>query len=208
MTLLPPFKEYKKLQCVRQNDPTQHHKTTKMAEVWGNQKALAVLGSVSLKSGKPDVHPNGKDLCYPFAKSFGVHDANLSAVDLNYLATEVDKYVFREGLRQLTKFKLEPKFSENIVGESVLDGLPAEPLALDDSDEKLDNRIAMAGVTTWNPSGTCSIGKVVDTEFRVKRVEGLRVIDTSVIPVSLSAHFQAPIYALSEQAAEIITGNA
>jgi choline dehydrogenase-like flavoprotein len=129
-------------------------------------------------------------------------------VNLNYLATEVDKHVFREGLRQLTKFMLQSKFSENIVGESVPEGLPAEALALDDTDEKLDQRLAMTSGTTWHPSGTCSMGKVVDTEFRVKGVEGLRVVDASVIPVPLSAHIQAPLYALSEQAAAIITGKA
>lgn len=129
-------------------------------------------------------------------------------MNLNYLATEVDKHVFREGLRQLTKFMLQSKFSKNIVGESVPEGLPAEALTLDDTDEKLDQRLAMTSGTTWHPSGTCSMGKVVDTEFRVKGVEGLRVVDASVIPVPLSAHIQAPLYALSEQAAAIITGKA
>ncbi|KAF4973308.1 hypothetical protein FSARC_383 [Fusarium sarcochroum] len=144
-------------------------------------------GSVSLNSAKPDHHPK---------------------VDLNYLSTEVDKHVSREGLRQLTKFMLRSKFSEHIVGESVPDGLPVEALALDDSDEKLDQRVAMTSGTTWHPSGTCSMGKVVDTEFRVKGVEGLRVVDASVFPLPLSAHIQAPLYALSEQAAAIITGRA
>ncbi|KAF5612328.1 alcohol oxidase [Fusarium subglutinans] len=142
-------------------------------------------GSVSLKSGKPGEHPK---------------------VNLNYLSTEVDKYVFREGLRQLTRFMLESKFSDEIIGESIPEGLPAEALALDDSDVKLDQRVAMTGGTSWHPSGTCSMGKVVDTEFCVTGVKGLRVVDASVIPVPLSAHLQAPLYALSEQAAAIITG--
>ncbi|KAL4731918.1 hypothetical protein ACLX1H_000914 [Fusarium chlamydosporum] len=142
-------------------------------------------GSVTLKSGDPNEHPK---------------------VNLNYLATEVDRHVFREGLRQLIKFMLESKFSENIIGESVPEGLPAEPLSLEDDDEKLDKRIAMTSGTSWHPTGTCSMGKVVDTEFRVKGIEGLRVVDASVIPVPLSAHIQAPLYALSEQAAAIITG--
>ena len=130
----------------------------------------------------------------------------LPTVDLNYLATEVDKYVFREGLRTLTKFMLGTKFSEYVAGETVFPGLPAEPLSLDDSDEKIDQRLAMTAGTTWHASGSCSMGRVVDTEFRVKGVEGLRVVDASVIPVPLSAHIQAPIYALAEQAAAIISG--
>ncbi|RYC81794.1 hypothetical protein BFJ63_vAg15311 [Fusarium oxysporum f. sp. narcissi] len=107
-------------------------------------------------------------------------------VNLNYLSTEVD--------------------NDQIIGESIPEGLLVEALAPDDSDEKLDQRIAVTGGTSWHPSGTCSMGKVVDTEFRVTGVEGLRVVDASVIPVPLSAHLQAPLYALSEQAAAIITG--
>ncbi|KAJ4017541.1 hypothetical protein NW752_001450 [Fusarium irregulare] len=144
-------------------------------------------GSVSLKSANPDDHPK---------------------VDLNYLATEVDRHVFREGLRQLTKFMLGTKFSEHVIGESVPEALPAEPLALNDDDQKLDQRIAMTSGTSWHPTGSCSMGTVVDTEFRVKGVEGLRVVDASVVPVPLSAHIQAPLYALSEQAAAIIMGKA
>ncbi|KAH6879997.1 hypothetical protein B0T10DRAFT_145709 [Thelonectria olida] len=144
-------------------------------------------GSVSLQSAKPEDPPK---------------------INLNYLDTEVDKYVFREGLRQLTRFMLGSKFGQFIAGETVPEGLPAEPLAINDSDEKLDQRLAMTGGTTWHASGTCSMGKVVDTEFRVRGVEGLRIVDASVFPVPLSAHIQAPLYALTEQAAAIISGKA
>ena len=120
----------------------------------------------------------------------------------------MDKYVFREGLRDMTKFMLGGKFSEFIAGETVPPGLPAEPLSLEDSDEKIDQRLAMTSGTTWHASGTCSMGKVVDTDFRVRGVEGLRVVDASVLPVPLSAHIQAPVYALAEQAAAIIAGKA
>ncbi|KAK7424119.1 hypothetical protein QQX98_000729 [Neonectria punicea] len=64
-------------------------------------------------------------------------------IDFNYLATHVDKYVFREGLRQLTQYMLGSSFSQFIVGESVPGGLGVQPLSLNDNDEKLDNRLAM-----------------------------------------------------------------
>ncbi len=118
----------------------------------------------------------------------------------------MDKYVAREGLRNLTKFMHGSKFKEFVSGETIPEGLPAEPLTLEDSDEKLDQRLAMTSGTTWHASGTCSMGKVVDTNFRVHGVENLRVVDASVFPVPLSAHIQAPLYALTEQAAAIISG--
>lgn len=118
----------------------------------------------------------------------------------------MDKYVAREGLRNLTKFMHGTKFAEFISGETIPEGLPAEPMTLEDSDEKLNERLAMTSATTWHASGTCSMGKVVDTNFRVRGVENLRVVDASVIPVPLSAHIQAPLYALAEQAATIISG--
>lgn len=48
------------------------------------------------------------------------------------------------------------------------------------------------------------MGKVVDASCKVKGVEGLRVVDASVIPVPLAAHYQVPVFALAEKAVDII----
>jgi choline dehydrogenase-like flavoprotein len=52
--------------------------------------------------------------------------------------------------------------------------------------------------------GTAAMGKVVDTKLRVNGVSGLRVIDTSVFPVVITAHLQVATYALANKAAEMI----
>lgn len=48
------------------------------------------------------------------------------------------------------------------------------------------------------------MGKVVDSDLRVKGVKHLRVADTSVFPLSIAANLQVATYALAEQAADII----
>lgn len=50
------------------------------------------------------------------------------------------------------------------------------------------------------------MGKVVDTDFRVNGVKGLRAADASVYPVPITGHLQAVTYAMAQQAAGIIGG--
>ncbi|KAL3442657.1 hypothetical protein BJX65DRAFT_312566 [Aspergillus insuetus] len=77
------------------------------------------------------------------------------------------------------------------------------------SDAELETYIRGAAESLFHPSGTCAVGKledggVVDTEFRVHGVKGLRVVDASVFPVLPAAHIQSSVYAVAEMAAEAI----
>ncbi|KAL9057348.1 MAG: hypothetical protein Q9162_002422 [Coniocarpon cinnabarinum] len=128
-------------------------------------------------------------------------------IDPNYYATHVDRFVQREGQRKLSQLMTETAEGKDLVDHEVtppgLHKLPA-----DASQEVVDDLVKIAGQTVYHPAGTASMGKVVDSDLNVYGVKGLKVIDASVIPVPLAAHYQCCVYALAEQAADIVAAEA
>jgi choline dehydrogenase-like flavoprotein len=81
----------------------------------------------------------------------------------------------------------------------------------DDEDEGLADFVRNYTITDWHPVGTCSMGGkagmeagVVDGRLRVYGVKGLRVVDASIMPLQVSAHIQATVYAIGEKGASLI----
>lgn len=119
----------------------------------------------------------------------------------NYLATEVDRQVALRGLHMSRAIAAQPQMQRYIVEET----RPGPSIA---SDAALLEYARRNGQTSYHPVGTCKMGQgpdaVVDNECRVHRVDGLRVIDASVIPHLVSSNTNAPAIAVGEKGADYI----
>ena len=76
----------------------------------------------------------------------------------------------------------------------------------DETEDALREHIARHTTTLYHPVGTCAMGGVVDAELRVNGVEGLRVVDASVMPMVPRGNTNAPTIAVAERAADLIRG--
>ncbi|EFQ30322.1 GMC oxidoreductase [Colletotrichum graminicola M1.001] len=122
-----------------------------------------------------------------------------------YLSTNVDRYVARETIKRGIRLMSS---NDTVIGRDVVAGeSSSSPLSINSTDEEIDARIREMAGSCHHPSGTAAMGTVVDTDLRVIGVSGLRVADASVFPISVSANIQVAVYALAEQAAEMMFSN-
>lgn len=126
-------------------------------------------------------------------------------IDPNYFSTEADRVITRDALRRVYNLIMFPTASSPpLVKEEILLSDELQQLTPGLSDEEIDARIFVGAESGAHPSGTCGMGRVLDSRLRVKGVDGLRVVDASTFPDGVSAHIQAAVYALAERAADLI----
>ncbi|OAP59416.1 hypothetical protein AYL99_06714 [Fonsecaea erecta] len=125
------------------------------------------------------------------------------AIDMNWFATDTDRFGLRESLRKAASVHLETEAGRSFISHEVApEGYAC--ITKDTTDEEIDNRIAEFGYSFDHPMGSCAMGKVVDSHCRVMGVRGLRVVDASVFPVPMACHPQSVVYATAERVAEWI----
>ena len=127
------------------------------------------------------------------------------SIQPNYLSDPIDQAVAVASLRWGRKIASQPALAKWIESEL----LPGPDFT---SDEALLGFARMAGSTIYHPVGTCQMGTgpnaVVDPQLRVIGVEGLRVVDASIMPRLVSGNTNAPTIMIAEKAADMILGKA
>jgi choline dehydrogenase len=124
-------------------------------------------------------------------------------IDPRYLAEENDRRTLRDAVRIV----------RNIVGQDALKlyrGPEMRPGADVRTDDEIDAWIRQSGETIYHPVGTVRMGAddkaPVDEELRVRGVDGLRVIDASVMPTLVGGNTNAPTIMIAEKVSDMIRG--
>ncbi len=153
--------------------------------------------------GIPDAHAISFSSGYLFPKSRGVvtlgsEDPTAKPrIQHNYFAEPGDLDAAVEGFKvnlEISRQKALSQFTTTAVGAP--EG---------ESDAELREHIRRNTQTLYHAAGTAAIGSVVDTDLKVIGVDGLRVVDASVIP-TVFCNPNAPIIAIAEKAADLIKG--
>ncbi|MEM8731570.1 MAG: GMC oxidoreductase, partial [Pseudomonadota bacterium] len=124
-------------------------------------------------------------------------------IRLNYLSTQRDCDVMVEGLRIVREIYNQPGFRDRWTQEVI-------PGAQHQSDDDILAAARAMSSTVYHLVGTCRMGNdpmaVVDSKLCVNGVEGLRVVDASVMPKITSANTNAATLMIAEKAADLIVG--
>jgi choline dehydrogenase len=141
-------------------------------------------GSVKITSTDPSVHP---------------------ALRFNYLSTDQDRREWLEAVRCARQILTQPAFDAYNGGET-------SPGPSVESDEEILDWVARDAETALHPSCSCRMGtdelSVVDpATMRVHGLEGLRVVDASVMRYVTNGNIYAPVMMVAEKAADLILGS-
>jgi choline dehydrogenase len=116
----------------------------------------------------------------------------------NFLTTEEDRRSMIAGIR------LALEIAEREPLKQALRKPYSVPAG--DSEEEIMDFVRRAGQSVYHPTSTCAIGAVVDPELRVYGVQGLRVVDASVMPTVTRGNTNAATIMIAEKAADLISG--
>lgn len=124
-----------------------------------------------------------------------------AAMDPKYLSHEADVQTFLDGMRVARKVAQQPALKPLIVRET-------RPGPEVNDDAGLIDYMKGTIQTSWHMVGTCKMGvddmAVVDSQLRVRGLEGLRVVDSSICPTIPSSNTNIPSIAIGEKGADMV----
>ena len=127
-----------------------------------------------------------------------------AAIDPAYLADEADLEVLVAGVRQAREVAAREPLAGLLAGEEAPGGHVHD-------DERLRAWVRRNVTTIFHPTSSSAMGgddaAVCDPQLRVRGVEGLRVVDASVMPATPRGNTNAPTIAVAERAADLIRGS-
>ncbi|MFC5179859.1 GMC family oxidoreductase [Actinomadura harenae] len=155
----------------------------RLLSVFATAVAVESRGALTLRSASPHAKP---------------------LIDPAYLAAKADLDVLVAGVRQAREIAATGPLASLVAGEFA----PGEQAA---SDADIEAFVRREVATLFHPTSTCAMGgdassSVCDPELRVRGVEGLRVVDASVMPSVPRGNTNAPTIAIAERAADLIRG--
>ena len=127
-------------------------------------------------------------------------------IEPNYLQTDNDVRVMREGVKITREIMAQPAFDP-------YRGAEINPGSDQTSDEAIDEFVRNRSETCYHPCGTCKMGPdtdpqaVVDANLKVHGIEGLRVVDASIMPNVVSGNLNGPTIMIAEKGADMILGH-
>jgi choline dehydrogenase len=134
-------------------------------------------GKVMLRSARPDAKPR---------------------IFTNVLTTPDDERRIFAGIKAAMDIVRQPKLAEVCVSDFLV------PKSESDSDMR--EYVQTHAMTDRHPASTCGMGRVVDSELKVLGVDGLRVVDASVMPTVTRGNLNAVVIAIAEKASDLIAG--
>jgi choline dehydrogenase len=127
------------------------------------------------------------------------------AIRPNYLSARNDLQVMLAGITIARRIFAAPALARHSLGET----LPGLSTA---SDAELEQFVRNGGASLYHPVGTCRMGEdpdaVVDSRLRVRGVEGLRVIDASIMPTITTGNTNAPSIMIGERGVAMVREDA
>jgi choline dehydrogenase len=136
-----------------------------------------------------------------YVEALSPDPAQAPAINPHYLSDPTDRHAIIGGLRFIRRLFAAPALARYCDAE-ILPGAQVE------SDDELLDYARQKGSTVYHATCTCKMGSdqmaVVDDQLRVHGLEGLRVIDASVMPTVTSTNTNAPTIMIAERGADLI----